>query len=356
MSSPAARALFPSTDREASPDSITLSASRRPHWSQQQQQRTVPVLSAAPTTSTAASPMLSPPSQPTPHTPSRSSPKQQDKSHRSTTLLASPAPPLGGLEGSGPSPAPKKPAVDDVLMSMIFPKKHEAKGGAPASLKTTTTNTVTPQRAGGPRKGHGTTTHMPAPPPPSRVLRAFPAESPLVCATPVPPSKLTASVASSSDMALTSDSLLLSTCDPDDVGAEDNVRTVVRPTQQPNKKRAREELSTPAGLRMTQDSTASTYATPLDAIFQPDEPLTATQEAWAAEGYIPPTPPPLFFSHEDDDEGEQQEGPQQRGEADQAMTHSQRERVKVKQWAQETKAFFEEVDKRGLLTVDPASQ
>lgn len=182
-----------------------------------------------------------------------------------------------------------------------------------------------------------------------------------------------------------SPSLLLSARtaeDEDETYDEDEaVKTVVRPTQKrprvdeddattTRKHKKNPAASSPPSLRSTNETNnesmtsssqriAAVYATPLAAIFQPDEPLTATQEAWAAEGYVPPTPPPLFFHHDDDDDDEANpigtdvhRAASSSAPHESQMSHTQREKVKAKTWAATTKAFFDAVDQRGLLVTE----
>jgi hypothetical protein len=80
---------------------------------------------------------------------------------------------------------------------------------------------------------------------------------------------------------------------------------------------------------------SSAFQTPIATqLFEPDEPLTATQEAVAVEGFEFPSPPPLF-PEDPVSSGAPRDGPM-------ASVH----------WAESTKAFFDLIDSRRLLDVD----
>lgn len=83
-------------------------------------------------------------------------------------------------------------------------------------------------------------------------------------------------------------------------------------------------------------------------LFEPDEPLTATQEAplTLAEGYDMPSPPPFFGTRSEDNPG---------NEGDSGVTGPKRgEQLSSQQasieWAEAAKAFFEFIDRRHVLT------
>lgn len=92
--------------------------------------------------------------------------------------------------------------------------------------------------------------------------------------------------------------------------------------------------------------TANEYSPPVlfrtptaTQLFLPDEPLTATQEAFVADGFQMPSPPP-FFGQQGVDAHDEEE----------VVLSTQ---AKASEWATCMKAFFDLIDSRRLVDVDP---
>lgn len=97
---------------------------------------------------------------------------------------------------------------------------------------------------------------------------------------------------------------------------------------------------------------SSHYTTPVATqLFEPDEPLTATQEAFVVDGFELPSPPPFFPPS---------------GSQDRATTPSSATRRRMHedtkstqqclvQWAESTKAFFDYIDRRPIIEDDAST-
>lgn len=122
------------------------------------------------------------------------------------------------------------------------------------------------------------------------------------------------------------------------------VRTT-QPTQQ------QQQLSPPMSL--TSGSEMSLFATPVATqLFEPDEPLTATQDAFVVDGFEMPSPPPFFgpAGGSEDRGSTPVGGSSSRRRAAQEDVKSTQECLV--QWAESTKAFFNFIDRRNIIDVD----
>lgn len=127
-------------------------------------------------------------------------------------------------------------------------------------------------------------------------------------------------------------------------------QTAVRTTQA-------SQLSPPLSQSLAEAFSAemAPFATPVATqLFEPDEPLTATQEAYVVDGFEMPSPPPFFGptagSQERGADGSTPAGASARRRAAEIDTKSTQECLV--QWAESTKAFFNFIDRRRIIDVD----
>jgi hypothetical protein len=130
-------------------------------------------------------------------------------------------------------------------------------------------------------------------------------------------------------------------------------QTAVRTTQQQQLSQQSPPLSLTAGSLF---SDMAPFATPVATqLFEPDEPLTATQDAFVVDGFEMPSPPPFFGPAGDSQERRVDGSTPVGGSAGQrraAQSDTKSTQESLVQWAESTKAFFNFIDRRNLIDVD----
>jgi hypothetical protein len=129
-------------------------------------------------------------------------------------------------------------------------------------------------------------------------------------------------------------------------------QTAVRTTQQQQLSQQSPPLSLTAGSLF---SDMAPFATPVATqLFEPDEPLTATQDAFVVDGFEMPSPPPFFGPAGDSQERRADGSTPIGGSAGRRRVASDTKSTQesLVQWAESTKAFFNFIDRRNLIDVD----